>query len=177
VSGPAGWIARAAAGALVFGAVVATHRLTLYSKDVAARETAEREVAALTERLRQMEAAAADQAKLGDDLRRLEAEDASLEKVVPRETAEQVLVKTFDWRARELGLAITGLRWGARQTREGYTAAPLTLEVRGAPGAALLFGARVTTGDPLLAIQSIELRRGPLSTLQVTAEALAVPGT
>ncbi len=171
----AGWIARVAAGALVFGVVVAAHRLTLYPKDVAAREAAEREVAALTERLQQIEAAVAGEAELRDDLRRVEAEAASLEKVVPRETAEQVLVKVFDWRARELGLAVTGLRWGARETREGYTAAPLTLEVRGAPAAALLFGARVTTGDPLLAIQSIELRRGPLSTLHVAAEAIAVP--
>jgi Tfp pilus assembly protein PilO len=173
----AGWIGRGAVGVLVFGAVVAAHRVTLYSKDVAARATAEREVAALTQRLQQMEAAVADEAKLGDELRRAEAEAASLEKVVPHETAEQVLVRAVDWRARELGLAVTGLRWKARQTREGYTAAPMTLEVRGAPAAALLFGARITTGDPLLAVQSIELRRGPVSTLKVAAEALAVPGS
>jgi hypothetical protein len=175
MSATSDWLGRGVTWAAVFAAVVVPWRLTLYAKDVPAREAVASDVGALTERLQRLEAAASTEAEQREETRRVEAEEATLERVVPKLTDERALVRAFDWRARELNLVVASQRWGPREKRELYTAAPLTFAVRGAPASALRFGAGVLTGDPLVAVLSIELRRGPLSTLTVKAEAVSVP--
>ena len=162
------WVA---VGAAIFGG----WRMTLGAKERAARATLAGEVAGLEQRVSALAAAATRESELRSELRVLETEKAALDRSVPRATDEQAFVLAFDARARNLDLMVSGLRWEARRPRDLATAAPLTLEVRGGFERALQFAAGVATGEPLVAVQSVSLQRGPLSTLTVKGEALAVP--
>lgn len=170
------WAGRVGLGLAVFAAVLLFWWLTVHARSVAHEEAVAREVHALEERLRVLNATANNQARFEADVASLEAERAALERTLPAVVDQQTLVRALEAAARDLGLVVGSLRWGARGQREFLATAPLTLEVRGSPTALLAFAARVGSADPLLAVRSIELTRGTPSVLRLEAEALALAG-
>jgi Tfp pilus assembly protein PilO len=169
------WVGHAGLGAAVFAAIVVSWSLTVHAWSVAQRERLVRDVTALEARLRTLEVAAAKVREFDAEVARVEAERAALERALPAVADTRALAASLDSSARELGLVVGSLRWGEAEKREPLATVPLTLEVRGAPAAALAFAVRVAAGEPLVALRSVDLTRGAPSVLRIEAEALAVP--
>lgn len=169
------WVAHA----LVFFAVLVTVSLggfTFLASPVATkRDQLAHDIAKLEGLLQALDVVAARQAEFTVEVRQIESEQAQLDRVVPQNAEEQPYLRAFDAEARELGVVLSSLRWAKRETREVHIAAPFTLTVRGEKSRVLSFASRILAGEPLVEVQSVELKDGarPLAELTLKAEAIS----
>lgn len=170
------WLGRVGLSLAVFAVVLAGWLSTVHARAVAARDSVVRDVTALEQKVRELEVVAARLPEFDAEAARVAAEQVALERTLPAAADQQALARALGASARDLGLVVASLRWGAKGQREMLATAPFTVEVRGGPAAALTFAARVTAGEPLVAVRSVELSRGSPSVLRLEAEALALAG-